>query len=181
MMNINETMKKSTLLLVVILMLSSCGSDYPYLKTVDKVDVNRYMGTWYEIVRLPNSFEKGLECVTATYALKENGDVKVTNRGRSVDDRSNIDEANGTAWVVDTVTNSKLKVSFFWPFAGDYWIISLDDDYNYVMLGSPSRKYLWILSRQPILNESVTKSLLDSASRAGFDISRVEKINQDCH
>src|SRR5688572_9520205 len=109
-------MKKVLLLLIATMMLSSCGSDYPYLRTVDKVDVNKYMGVWYEIARLPNSFEKGLECVTATYSLKENGDVKVTNRGRSVDDSTNIDEANGTAWVVDTTTNSKLKVSFFWPF-----------------------------------------------------------------
>lgn len=174
-------MKKVFLLLIAIMMLSSCGSDSPYLKTVDKVDVNKYMGTWYEIVRLPNSFEKGLECVTATYSLKENGDVKVTNRGRNVDDRSKIDEANATAWVVDTASNSKLKVRFFWPFAGDYWIIALDKDYQYAMVGTPSRKYLWILSRQSKLDEVVTKSLLDSASRSGFDISKIENVKQDCN
>ncbi|HEY6170704.1 MAG TPA: lipocalin family protein [Candidatus Kapabacteria bacterium] len=174
-------MKKVLLLLIAIMMLSSCGSDYPHLKTVDKVDVNKYMGTWYEIVRLPNSFEKGLECVTATYSLKENGDVKVTNRGRNVDNHSKIDEANATAWVVDTASNSKLKVRFFWPFTGDYWIIALDKDYQYVMVGTPSREYLWILSRESKLDESVTKSLLDSASRAGFDVSKIERVKQDCH
>ena len=163
------------------MLLSSCGSDFPYLKTADKVYVNKYMGTWYEIARLPNSFEKGLECVTATYSLKENGDLKVTNRGRSIDDPSNIDEANATAWVVDTASNAKLKVRFFWPFTGDYWIIALDKDYQYAMVGAPSRQYLWILSRQPKLDEVVTKSLLDSASRAGFDISKVERIYQDCN
>jgi len=174
-------MKKVSLLLIAIMMLSSCGSDYPYLKTVDNVDVNKYMGTWYEIVRLPNSFEKGLECVTATYSLKENGDVKVTNRGRNVDNHSKIDEANATAWVVDTTSNSKLKVRFFWPFTGDYWIIALDKDYQYAMVGSPSRKHLWILSRQSKLDESVAKSLLDSAARAGFDVSMVENIKQNCN
>jgi apolipoprotein D and lipocalin family protein len=174
-------MKSCLLLTISILFLASCGSEYPQLRTVDRVEIDRYMGIWYEIARLPNSFEKGLECVTATYSLKENGDVKVLNRGHNIKDHTDIDEANGTAWVVDTASNSKLKVRFFWPFSGDYWILSLDPDYQNVLLGSPSRKYMWVLSRSPKPNETIIISLLDSASRAGFDVSKVERVSQVCH
>lgn len=164
-----------------MLLLASCGTDYPYLNVVDHVDVDRYMGTWYEIARLPASFEEGLECVTATYTRKENGDVKVVNRGYSITDHTDIDEANGTAWIVDTATNAKLKVRFFWPFSGDYWILNLEKDYKYVLIGAPSRKYLWIMSRTPELDESITNMLLDSASQAGFDVSKVVRVSQTCY
>lgn len=124
--------------------------------TVSRVDLDRYIGVWYEIAKIPNSFQK--QCArntTATYALRNDGRIDVINRCTESD--GSISEAKGIARVVDTTTNSKLEVSFprlfgiqlFW---GDYWIIGLDDNYRYAVIGTPSRKYGWILSRTPVLS-----------------------------
>lgn len=149
------------------------------LPTVDWVDVNKYTGQWYEIARLPNSFEKGLECVTANYSFKKNGKIEVLNKGYSLD-KGRYKTAKGTAWVPDSEFPGRLKVTFFWPFAGNYYIISLDKDYHHVLVGDPSRKYLWILSRTRELDEDVYSELMNTAGKHGFDTSAVVRINQDC-
>lgn len=126
--------------------------------TVDSVDLNRYVGKWYEIAKIPNSFQK--KCAsntTATYELRKDGDIDVINR--CIEKDGSVSEAKGIAKVVDKKTNSKLEVSFvrifgislFW---GDYWIIGLDKDYKYAVVGTPKRKYGWILSRTPILSKN---------------------------
>jgi apolipoprotein D and lipocalin family protein len=148
------------------------------LKTVRHVDVTRYMGTWFEIAKFPQRFEKGLVGITATYSLLPNGKVRVINAGYQGDLNGKLRMANGKAWVVDTGTNAKLKVSFFWPFAADYWIIELGKDYEHAVVGDASRKYLWILSRTPQMDGSVYKDLLERSRQKGFDISRLEKNPQ---
>ena len=150
----------------------------PELKTVEHVDVARYMGTWYEIAKFPQRFEKGLVGVTADYTLLPNGKVRVLNRGYKGDFNGKLQTAEGKARVVDTRTNAKLKVSFFWPFAGNYWILELGKDYEYAVLGDESRKYLWILSRTPQMDEAVYTELLRRARDKGFDISKLEKNPQ---
>jgi apolipoprotein D and lipocalin family protein len=150
----------------------------PELKTVNRVDVARYMGTWFEIAKFPQRFEKGLVGVTANYALLPNGKVRVLNRGYKGDLNGKLQTAKGKARIVDPLTNAKLKVSFFWPFAGDYWIIELGKDYEYAVVGDESRKYLWILSRTPQMDEAVYNELIRRVQDKGFDVSKLEKNPQ---
>jgi apolipoprotein D and lipocalin family protein len=148
------------------------------LRTVEHVDVERYMGTWFEIAKLPQRFEKGLVGITATYTLLPDGKVSVLNSGYKEDFNGKLKTIKGKAWVVDTATNAKLKVSFFWPFAGNYWIIELGKDYEYAIVGDESRKYLWILSRKPQMEVALYNELLKRAQDRGFDISKLEKVPQ---
>lgn len=150
----------------------------PELKTVEHVDLERYVGTWFEIAKLPQRFERGLVGVTATYTLLPNGKVKVLNKGYKKDFNGKLKTAEGKAWVVDSRTNAKLKVSFFWPFAGNYWILELGKDYEYAVVGDESRKYLWILARAPRMDESVYNELLKRIQAKGFDVSIIEKNPQ---
>jgi apolipoprotein D and lipocalin family protein len=141
--------------------------------TVAKVDLQRYLGTWYEIARYPNKFEKDCVGVTATYTLKPNGKVRVENRARlkTLDGASKA--AIGTAYVADTASGAKLKVSFFGPFYADYWIIGLGDAYDYAVVSDPSREYLWILSRTPTLPEATYATILANLKAQGFDTDKL--------
>lgn len=130
------------------------------LATVSHVDLTRYMGAWYEIARYPNSFQKGCVGSKATYSLMDDGKVSVLNECYDGSFSGKLRSAKGKAWVVDKGTNSKLKVSFFWFFAGDYWIIDLADNYSYVVVGHPKRKYLWILSRTKTMEDSTYEAIL---------------------
>ena len=150
------------------------------LQVVKKLDLEKYSGTWYEIVRFQSSFESSLKCVTATYTIKENGKIEVWNKGHKISDSSKISEIKGTAWIPDENETAKLKVRFFWPFSGDYWIIALDDTYQYAMVGHPNRKYLWILSREKKLDAEIIQNLLLQAKNQGFDTSKIEFVAQDC-
>jgi apolipoprotein D and lipocalin family protein len=148
------------------------------LGIVEHVDVKRYMGTWFEIAKLPQRFEKGLVGITANYTLLPNGKVRVINSGYKADFNGKLKTIEGKAWVVDTVTNAKLKVSFFWPFAANYWIIELGKDYEYAVVGEESRKYLWILSRTPQMEDAIYNELLKRLQQKGFDVSKLERIPQ---
>ncbi len=162
-------------LAVIIFLLLACtrkGTLRPPPETVPEVDLSRYMGTWYEIARYPNNFQKECRESTATYTLREDGRVTVVNRCRK---DSGKEEAHATAKVVDRTTNAKLKVSFFWPFYGDYWILDLGTDYDYAVVGTPDRKYLWILSRTPEMEESLYERLLLKIRDQGFDPDRLLK------
>jgi apolipoprotein D and lipocalin family protein len=130
------------------------------LETVSHVDLNRYMGVWYEIARYPNSFQRGCVESKATYTLLDDGKISVLNECYDGSLSGKLRSAKGKAWVVDKETNAKLKVSFFWFFAGDYWIIDLDDDYSYVVVGHPKRKYLWILSRTKTIKNDTCDRIL---------------------
>lgn len=149
------------------LIFNGCFTAYPTLNTVKEVSLERYLGTWYEIARYDQSFQKGCSNVTATYSLKEDGDIKVVNRCTTQEDKNK--EAIGSAYTIDE-TNSKLKVTFFWPFYGKYWILMLDKEYTYAVIGDPSRKYLWILSRKPELLASVKAKILKKLPSLGYAI-----------
>lgn len=158
----------------------SCKSTQE-LSTVDQVDIQSYLGTWYEIARLPNNFEKGLECVTASYSMKENGKIQVLNKGHSIEKENVSKSAKGTAWVPDAEYPGRLKVTFFWPFSGNYYIMALDENYQYALVGDPSRKYLWILSRSKTLDDGIYSALMAHANEEGFTIDQVIRVNQDCN
>jgi len=147
------------------------------LEVVPRVDLNRYVGQWYEIARLPNRFEK--KCagsVTATYSLQAGGKVKVVNRCRKAS--GEYTTATGKAKVVDKTTNAKLKVTFFWPFYGDYWILDLGHNYEYAVVGAPNRKYLWILSRNRQMDDKLYRQLLTRMEARGFKVDQVIKTSQ---
>jgi apolipoprotein D and lipocalin family protein len=145
------------------------------LQVVPSVDLPRYAGTWYEIARLPNRFQR--ECasdVTATYTLRPNGKVTVLNTCRTSDGRTK--SAKGTARVTDNKgPNTKLKVTFFWPFSGNYWIIDLDPDYRWAVVGEPDLRYFWILSRTPRMDGTLYEQILERAKQQGYDLTRLLK------
>ncbi len=140
------------------------------LETVPKVDLNRYLGRWYEIAAIPKRFEKGCTYTTAQYSLNEDGNIEIKN---SCISKGEERVATGKAFVSDPVSNAKLNVEFFWPFKGKYWIIALAPDYSYAMVGNPDRKSLWILSRKPWMEKETYKELLIIALSKGFDISKL--------
>jgi len=167
-------------LITLTTFITGCSStNYAPLETVDNVDVQRYLGKWFEISNLPNSFQKGCTCTSAEYSLIDSTTIRVTNRCKK---DGEIDDANGKAYLVEGTGNAKLKVQFFWPFRGDYWIIDLDkQNYSYAVVGTPSRKYLWILSRTPKMEETLYNSILEKCKAKGFDVSKVVKTQQDCN
>ena len=142
------------------------------LGVVAAVDLSRYAGRWYEIARLPNRFEKKcVDSVTATYTLRSDGKVDVVNRCRKAN--GEYTTAKGKAKIVDKKTNAKLKVTFFWPFYGDYWILDLGPDYEYAVVGAPNRDYLWILSRTPQIDDQLYQRLLAKMATQGFETQRM--------
>lgn len=162
---------------MMLLCLFSCKS-YEPLVTVNPFNIDKYQGKWYEIGRFPNRFEKDLTCVTADYQLKKNGKVAVTNSGQTPDGK--IKTAHGTARIPNKKYPAQLKVTFFWPFSGDYYVIDIDKEYTVALVGNPSRKYLWILAKTKTIDDKKYSALLQKAKTAGFDITKMIKINQDC-
>ncbi|MEP6917784.1 MAG: lipocalin family protein [Acidobacteriota bacterium] len=154
------------------------------VRTVEHVDLDRYLGDWHELARFPNRFQRGCAGdVVAHYAKRSDGRIDVVNRCRAEDGTRT--EASGVARVVDTRTSSKLKVRFapallsFLPSVwGDYWILGLADDYSWSVVGSPDRRYLWILGRAPVLDAVQYASALASARANGFDVERLVKTPQ---
>ena len=159
--------------------LFGCMDSYPPLETATNVNLKQYVGKWYEIASFPNYFQKGCNCTTAEYELVDDY-VKVTNTCRKDSVSGKQIQAIGKATAVEGSNNSKLKVSFFWPFKGDYWIIELAPDYSYVVVGDPARKYLWILSRTPKMDENIYQQLLVKIRQKEFDITKLKKTAQDC-
>jgi len=147
------------------------------LETVSHVDLEQYLGLWYEIARFPQSFEEGCSCSVAEYSMNEDGSIRVLN---SCFKDGELHTAEGSATVTDKKTNAKLKVKFFAPFTGKYWIIALASDYSYAMVGHPNRKYLWILARKPQMNNQVYNHLVVQAAGQSFDIRKLVKTVQDC-
>jgi apolipoprotein D and lipocalin family protein len=145
----------------------------PPLETVPlKVDLNRYVGKWYEIARYENSFQKNCVATTATYSMRPDGNIRVLNQCRISSPDGELKSAEGKSWITENTTNAKLKVSFFWPFSGDYWIIELGENYDYAVIGHPGRKYLWILSRTPQMNEELYKHIIERlAMKHSYDTS----------
>ena len=149
----------------------------PPLVTVQHIDLNRYAGRWYEIARYPNKFEvKCARDVTAEYSTKQNGDLRVVNTCVAKD--GGVVRSVGTAKVTDASTNAKLKVAFFWPFYGKYWVLDLGADYEYAVVGEPGRDYLWILSRTPTMPDSVYSKILNRLPALGYDPERLARTHQ---
>jgi lipocalin len=172
---------KNTLLILITIMIFSSANSQKTLSVVSSVDLNRYKGKWFEIARLPNYFERKLKCTSAEYILRDDGKITVINAGNYISDPHKSNSAKGVAWIPDKNFPAKLKVQFFWPFSVDYWIMDLDKEYQYVLVGDPSFKYLWILAREKTMDEPVYKMLLQKAVDNGYDIKTIIRVEQDCN
>jgi len=167
---------------ILIITLGGCGLSDEELEKMDvvkNVNLERYMGTWYEIARFPHRFEKNLVGVTATYSLKPNGKVDVVNKGYKNALDGKPKKANAFAKVPDPAVKGRLKVFFFWPFGADYLILELDkENYQYALVGSSSENYLWILSRTPQMDPKTYDMLVSKAAQRGYDVSKLEMVPQ---
>lgn len=172
-------MKKTVLTLITIMIFGTAQSQKSP-SVVTSVDLNRYKGMWYEIARLPNFFERKLKCTSALYTLRDDGRITVVNKGYYISDPKKSTSSKGIAWIPDKNSPAKLKVQFFWPFSGNYWIMDLDKEYKYVLVGDPSVKYLWILAREKKMDEATYKMLLQKAIDNGYDVRTIIRVEQDC-
>jgi len=176
-------MKRPIIIIILSLLFTNCQTQATKTMidrtTVTGVDLNRYLGKWYEVARFDHSFERGLVGVTATYSLRPDGKIKVLNEGYKNTLNGKHKVAVGKAKIPDPADLSKLKVSFFLNFYADYLIMELDQvDYQYAMIGSNSANFLWILSRTPVLPEAVYNMLLEKARRRGYIIEGLIKVPQ---
>jgi lipocalin len=146
--------------------------------TVKNVDLSKYLGTWYEIARYDHSFERGLVGVSATYSLRPDGKIDVLNQGHKHHLKGKLKKAHGKAKIPNESDPAKLKVSFFWIFYSDYYILDLDKDYQWVIVGSSSDKYLWILSRTPQMEGKLFEKMLDKVKKRGYHTSTLLVIPQ---
>jgi len=149
------------------------------LQTVPEVDLQRYAGKWYEIAAYPQRFQKGCHRTTATYTLSGKGYVIVENRCNKDSLTGKVSSIKGKAFVVKNSGNAKLRVQFFWPFRGDYWIIDLAPDYSYAVVSGPGKKNLWILSRTPEMDDAVYRLIISRLEEKGFDLEKLRRTPQD--
>ncbi len=165
--------RPACLVLLIVLSLSGCAGIPSNVTAVDGFDINRYLGTWYEIARLDHPFERGLSHITATYQSRNDGGITVINRGW--DKASGTwKQAKGKAYFVSRADMGRLKVSFFGPFYAGYNIIALDKEtYSYALVCGPKRSYLWILSRTDRLDDETMTRLINYARRLGFDVDEL--------
>ena len=164
-------------LIATAALLSGCVGLPQGIEPVRGFELERYLGKWYEIARLDHSFERGLEQVTAEYSLRDDGGVRVVNRGFDTG-KGAWDEAVGKAYFVETEDLGYLKVSFFGPFYGAYVVFELDQDgYQYAFVSGPDRSYLWFLSRTPTVDDAVFARFEERATALGFDLSELIVVN----
>jgi len=163
----------------IALTLVACKSPVPPkgVRPITGFDASRYLGKWYEVARLENRFERGLQQVSATYGKRKDGGISVLNRGYSPQ-KNKWSESEGRAYFTGAPDNGALKVSFFGPFYGGYNIIRLDEEYQYALVSGPNRDYLWILSRTPTLPQSVKQDYLNTARALGFPVDKLLWVQQ---
>ncbi len=171
----------AALIVLCALLAGGCatGPAKPPLQTVRALDLDRYLGTWYEIASYPNRFQRGCVATRATYSRLPDGAIRVVNECRQDTLEGKLRTIEGKAWVVGDAANpARLEVQFFWPFRGNYWVIGLDPDYQWAIVGEPSRRYLWILARTPHISEQLFDELVAKAREAGYDPARIKPTLQ---
>jgi apolipoprotein D and lipocalin family protein len=148
------------------------------LQTVSAVDLQKYSGKWFEIASFPQQFQKGCHCTTAEYTISEKGYVIVENRCNRDSINGKQSYIKGKAFADKNTGNPKLKVQFFWPFRGKYWIIDLANDYSYAVVSNPNKKYLWILSRTPKMDIEIYQQIIKRLMEKGFDLTKLQNTVQ---
>lgn len=168
---------RSVLLLVLglLLIFTSSALALPELKTAEYVDLMRYLGEWYAVGEIPQWFNRNCVGSTAHYSLSDEGHIVVVNTCYRGDLSGRMRTVQARANVVDEETNARLEVRFFVFVRGDYWIMEIADDYSYAVVGEPSRKFLWILSREKEMEEELYMSILERVEEQGYDVSKIRK------
>ncbi|NVO02773.1 MAG: lipocalin family protein [Bacteroidetes bacterium] len=169
---------KSILFTFLLFIMTTANIKSQPIQAVPNVDLNKYLGKWYEIASFPQRFQKGCHCTTAEYSLSDKGVIVVENRCNKDSVTGKESYIKGKAFVEANSGNAKLKVQFFWPFKGKYWIIDLADDYSNAVVSHPNRKYLWILSRTSKMDETVYQQILSRLKEKGFDLSKLQLTAQ---
>jgi apolipoprotein D and lipocalin family protein len=154
------------------------NSEGQSLKTVPSVDLTKYAGKWYEIASYPQRFQKGCHCTTAEYTLSNKGFVILENKCRKDSVSGKLSSIKGKAFVTKNSGNAKLKVQFFWPIRGKYWIIDLAEDYSFAVVSHPNKIYLWILSRTPEMNPAIFSTIISRLKDKGFDTGKLKATEQ---
>lgn len=168
-----------TIMLLLAVLLAGCVTRPDNITPVAHLDTARYLGKWYEIARMDHSFERGLSQVSAEYSLRDDGGLKVVNRGYKAAD-AKWKEAVGKAYFVGKPDQGFLKVSFFGPFYGSYIVFDLDQqDYSYSLVSGPDKSYFWLLSRTPAIDDATKKRLVAKAQALGFDTSKLIYVPQN--
>lgn len=171
-------MNRKIITLFIVSFLISTAMKAQLLQTVPNVDLKKYAGKWFEIASFPQRFQKRCHCTTAEYTPTDKGYIIVENRCNKDSAKGKLSRIKGKAFVVENTGNAKLKVQFFWPFKGDYWIIDLADDYSYAVVSNPNKKSLWILSRTPKIDATVYKQIIIRLQEKGFDLTKLKMTEQ---
>ena len=164
-------------LLLSALLLASCLGRPDGVSPVEQLDTQRYLGTWYEVARLDHSFERGLSNVTADYSMREDGGLRVINRGYSTEE-GDWQQAEGRAYTIEEDQPGHLKVSFFGPFFGSYVVFELDPDYQYAFVAGNTTNYLWLLARTPAISDELKTHFLQRAKSLGFPVDELIFVDQ---
>jgi apolipoprotein D and lipocalin family protein len=162
---------------VSMAILTGCTGIPDGTEPITGFELERYLGQWYEIARLDHSFERDLDCVTATYSLRDDDGVRVINRGYNLAEQA-WDEAEGRAYFIDEESVGRLKVSFFGPFYGGYNVLELDEDYQWALVAGPNRDYLWILARTPAMDNATETRLRERAGELDFPTDELIDVTQ---
>ncbi len=165
-------------LLIVCLWLASCTGVPQGIVAVNNFDQNRYLGQWYEVARIENRFEEGLQQVTATYTVRADGGINVLNQGYSADEQK-WQKAEGKAYFVDSPDTAHLKVSFFGPFYASYVVFKLDPDYGYAFVTGNTKEYLWLLARTPTVSDQVKQEFLGDVEALGYPLDQLVWVDQE--
>lgn len=168
--------------MVLVILLVAAASPAAFAKgepdVVDYVDLERYSGKWYEIASIPNMFQRDCFGTIARYVMRDDGKMDVINSCRKGSLEAEPSSTTGVARVKDEKTNAKLRVSFFWPLSVPYWIIDLDPDYEWAVVGTPSRNYLWVISREPSMDDETYQQIVARAAAQGYDITELQRTPQ---
>ena len=168
---------KKLILLLGVFCLGSCTGIPEGIQPISNFELPQYLGRWYEIARLDHSFEKGMQQVTATYQMREDGGVRVLNEG-FLAEKNTWDQAEGKAYFVESENIGYLKVSFFGPFYGSYIIFELDENYEYAFVTSTNKSFLWLLAREPVINQELQQRFISTVAALGYDIEALIWVDQ---
>ncbi len=170
--------KKLTLIAILALVLNGCASGRPEMKTVDYVDLDRFMGAWYVIANIPTFLEKGAHNAVETYELDDDGSILTTFTFRKDAFDGDLKEYNPRGFVRDTETNATWGMRFVWPIKADYRIVYLDDDYSQTIIARQKRDFIWIMARTPTISDDDYRRLVEFAGSIGYDTEKIQRVPQ---
>lgn len=173
-----QNLRKTSLLVCTLLMLSACAAKQPELETVDYVDLERFMGDWYVIANIPTFLEKGAHNAVENYSLNDDGTIATTFTFRDDGFDGKLKEYNPKGFVLDDESNARWGMRFIWPIKADYRIVYLDENYNQTIIGRQKRDYIWIMARTPTIPDDDYRKLIDFAASIGYEPSEIQRVPQ---